>query len=281
MCHVNTTRANWKKEKENRHRRRRFRQPACVYPTPLICFVEVYHWQIGKTNSVSQKLVCWSSFYCADDINIGRKTKVPRQSGVACVAPACFVPEGHRRLFTETESEAPHFISGFPISLFPFPFPLSPFPVHLSHGQSVPAAAYFKHSVAPRPHQEHSLEKGGKRALLCSPPDFADGLHHEIRGLCGHHAAELSQRAKITPGQEGKGRWLRRVEEEGIPLSQKRQHQCLPSSIYSFWGNTHRCYSFFFFLIHIIQFLVSCLSRSLPPSSFLCVGSKAATCVRE
>lgn len=164
---------------------------------------------------------------------------------------------------------------------FLFPFSLSPFPVHLSHGQSVPAAAYFKHSVAPRPHQEHSLEKGGKRALLCSPPDFADGLHHEIRGLCGHHAAELSQRAKITPGQEGKGRRLRRVEEEGIPLSQKRQDQCLPSSLFILSGETLTGAILFFFLIHIIQFLVSCLSRSLPPSSFLCVGSKAATCVRE
>lgn len=277
MCHVNTTRANWKKEKENRHKSRRFRQPACVYPTLLICFVQVYLWQIGKTNSVSQKLVCWSSFYCADDINMGRRTKVPWQSAVACVAPTCVVPEGHKRLFTETESEAPHLISGFPISL-------SPFPVHLSHWQSVPAAAHFKHRVASRPHQEHSVEKGRKRALLCSPPDFADGLHHEIRGLCGHHAAELSQRAKITPGQEGKGRQLRIGEEEGIPWSQKRQDQCLPSSLFILSGETLTGAIFLlllFFLIHIIQFLVSCLARSLPPSLFLCVGSKAATCVRE
>lgn len=254
MCHINTTKAKWKKEKENRHKRRRFRQPACVYPTLVICFVEVDLWQIGKTNSVSQRLgllaiilLCWKHKHRKQN-----KSALTVGGGVCC-SHMDFSWGTQTPLFTETESEAPHFISGFPISL-------SPFPEHLSHCQSAPTAAYFKHSVSPRPHLEHSLEKGRKRALLCSPPEFADGLHHEIRGLCGHHAAELSQQEIITPGQEGKGRRLRRVEvEEG----QKRQEQCLLSKLFIYlFLMTHSQVLFFFLNPHHRVFGFVSLSRS-------------------
>lgn len=65
--------------------------------------------------------------YSADVTNIGKKTKVLGSHWVGPrVAATRIFHQGHKHFFfTEAESEAPLFISGFPISLSPFPAPLS------------------------------------------------------------------------------------------------------------------------------------------------------------
>lgn len=180
-----------------------------------------------------------------------------------CVGPTRIFPQGHKRLFHGGRkwSSSPHIW----VSYFPFSFSCAP------ESLSVAAAAYFKHSVAPLPLcSTRCWREGKKNAQLCSPSDFAAGLHHEILGLCGHHAAELSQRAKITPGQEGKGRRLGRRNNTSANF---------PSYLFILSGDTFT--GAFFFLNPHHTVLVLSFPCSLPLSLLLCVGSKAATCVRE
>ena len=46
-----------------------------------------------------------------------------------------------------------------------------------------------------------------EKALFCSFADFAHGLHHEIPGLCGHHAAELNHSAGKDYLRAGRKGW--------------------------------------------------------------------------
>lgn len=226
MCHVNTTKANWKKEKENEHKRKTFRQPACVTHTShLLCWcLSLANWK--KQLGVS-KASLWSSFYCADNINIGQ----------SWAWQWAVVPKGHKRLFTETESEAPHFISGFPIPLSSFPCA----PESLSVCPCCGRVQTYRSSLA-------SLEKGGKEALLCSFPDFADGLHHEIWGLCGHHAAELRQWAKITP-EAGRKRLAAEEGRKGRKPLEPKKKTPVPTFqvLYLYFLVTYSQVLFFFF----------------------------------
>lgn len=88
--------------------------------------------------------------------------------------------------------------------------------------------------------------------LWKSPPlffaDFAHGLHHEIPGLCGHHAAELSHRADKDYLRAGRRGWtegvrLRREEmKEGSCYIQTRCHIDAMTFIFRFvWWHNHRC----------------------------------------
>lgn len=110
-CKYNKGKLKERKRKWTQKKKILSTSPCLSHTSHLLCWcLSLANWknQLGVS-----KAGLWSSFYCADNINIGRKTKVAWQWAV--------VPKGHKRLFTETESEAPHFISGFPIPLSPFP----------------------------------------------------------------------------------------------------------------------------------------------------------------
>lgn len=104
------------------------------------------------------------------------------------------------------------------ISEWPFPFP-----VWLNHYQSFHLVTYFLH-VAPLWYLEHF-----ERAPLLFFADFACGLHHQIPGLCGHHAAELnhsSGKDYLRGGGKGRKEDKRPRREEVEEGSRCRQTSC-------------------------------------------------------